>query len=103
MARDRRNLSKIFRETLGINNIYFQAPGPNGLKYPCVIYELNNRDTSHADNRMYKNMNRYTVTLIGRDPDNSELIDKMLEIPYCSNDRRFISDNLYHDVFNLYY
>lgn len=103
MARDRRNLSKIFREIVGINNVYFQKPGPNGLKYPCIIYDLDDRYINYADNRNYKDMNRFTVTLIGRDPDNDELIDRLLEIPYCSMDRRFVSDNLYHDVFNLYY
>lgn len=103
MARNRRDLSKIFREKLEINNVYFQSPGPNGLKYPCVIYSLNNRNTSYADNHVYKDMNHFTVMLIGNNPDNDALIDKMLEIPYISFDRRYINDGLYHDVFDLYY
>ena len=105
MARDRRNLSPIFKDILGKGNenVYFQSPAPHMLKYPCIIYELNNRDTHHADDLIYKDMNRFTVTLIDRNPDNTEYVDKLLNLQYCSYDRRFIADNLYHDVFNLYY
>lgn len=103
MARKRIDLSPVFRGILGNNNVYFQPPASHILKYPCIIYERNSRDTDHADDLIYKDYNQYTITLIGRDSDNDDYIDKLLEIPYCSYDRRFISDNLYHDVFNLYY
>jgi len=103
MARDRRDLSKIFRDKLGIKHVYFQQPAPNMLSYPCIVYELDKRDTHYADDRVYRDMNRFTVTLIGKETDNDVLYDKMLEIPYCSSDRRFINDGLYHDVFILYY
>ena len=104
MARDRRELSPIFREILGNNNVYYQSPKPNSLKYPCIIYSLERRENWNADNRMYRDMNHFTVTLIGNNPDNDAVIDKILDkLPYCSHDRRFISDNLYHDVFDLYF
>ena len=103
MARDRRDLSRLFREKLGLEHVYFQSPAPNMLVYPCLLYELNNRNIQHANDHVYRDMNHFTVTLIGRNPDNDDLIDKMLEIPYCSYDRRFINDGLYHDVFDLYY
>lgn len=103
MARNRTDLSPVFKKILGNSNVYFQSPAPHLLKYPCIIYERNRRNTNHADDRIYKDMNQYTVTLIGKDPDNDAYIDAILEIPYCSYDRRFISDNLYHDTFNLYY
>ena len=104
MARDRRELSPIFREILGNNNVYFQGPKPNSLKYPCIIYTLERREKWNADNQIYRNMNHFTVTLIGNNPDNDELIDSILDrLPYCYHDRRFINENLYHDVFDLYY
>lgn len=103
MARDRRDLSQIFREKLKVKHVYYQQPAPNMLQYPCVIYELDRRDTIHADDRVYRDMNRFTVTLIGKDVDNDALYDKMLEIPYCQSERRFVNDGLYHDVFTIYY
>lgn len=103
MARNRRELSPIFKEILGNGNVYYQSPAPHLLKYPCIIYELADRNGAYADDLTYKSLNRFTVTLIGTNPDDDELIDKLLEIPYCSFDRRFITDNLYHDVFNLYF
>lgn len=103
MARNRRELSPIFREILGNNNVYFQSPGQNLLKYPCIIYEFTTRDNRFANDHIYKDKGRYTITLICSNPDNDELIDKILELPYCSHDRRFISENLYHDVFDLFY
>ena len=103
MARDRRNLSQIFRDKLNVKHVYYQQPAPNMLQYPCVIYELDRRDTDHADDRVYRDMNRFIVTLIGKDVDNDALYDKMLEIPYCESERRFVNDGLYHDVFTIYY
>lgn len=103
MARNRTDLSPIFKEILGNNNVYYQSPAPHLLKYPCIMYELDQRTINHADNLAYKDMNRYTITLIGKDPDNSEFIDRLINLPYCTHERRFITDNLYHDVFNLYY
>lgn len=103
MARDRRDLSPIFKGILGNENVYFQSPAPHMLRYPCILYEIDKRDTHHANDHVYKDMNRYTVTLIDRNPDNDDYVDQLINLQYCSHDRRFISDNLYHDVFNLYY
>lgn len=104
MARDRRELSPIFREILGNDNVYFQSPKPNSLKYPCIVYSMESRENWNADDLVYRDKNRYTVTLIGKNPDNAETIDKFFsKLKYIRHDRRFINDNLYHDVFNLYF
>lgn len=103
MAKKRTELSPILRSILGSNNVYFQSPAPHKLTYPCIVYEISSRNVNYADNTRYKDMNQYTVTLIGKDPDNDEYIDQLLDLPYCSFDRRFVSDNLYHDVFNLFF
>lgn len=103
MARNRTELSPIFREILGNENVYFQSPAQHLVKYPCIVYERASRDIDYADDTSYKGLNQYTITLIDRNPDNDDYVDKLLELPYCSYDRRFVSDNLYHDVFNLYF
>ena len=103
MARDRKDLSPKFKEILGSNNVYFQAPPVNQMKYPCIIYFRDDRNVDHADNAIYRDHAHYTVTLIGANPDNDEIVDALLRLQYCSYDRRYIADNYYHDVFDLYY
>lgn len=107
---DRRlQLQTILEQILGTENepldkkrVYFQPP-PNWLmEYPCIVYERSTGDTQFADNRPYKFTMRYSVTLIDEDPD-SEYLEKIANLPMCTYDRHFTSDNLNHDVFNLYY
>lgn len=81
---------------------YFQ-PSPNvELKYECIVYKRLKIDTVHADNLTYLLHDRYQLTLIYEDPD-SDLPHKIASLPMCSHDRQFTADNLYHDVFTLYY
>ncbi len=102
MAKNREDLQAILEELLGSRNVYFQPPESLKLKYPCIVYERSDIRKVKADNIGYLKHKQYMVTVIDEDPD-SELPDKMLELPYCSFDRHFVSDNLNHDVFDLFY
>lgn len=102
MARPREKLQTLFEKLLGSRNVYFQPPESVKLKYPCITYERSNIRTVLADNQIYLKQNQYTVTVIDEDPD-SEIPDKVLELPYCGFDRHFTTDNLNHDVFTLYF
>ena len=96
-------LGQKLRQILGSDNVYFQPPETVKLKYDCIIYELSDTNVGRADDTAYKRMRGYKVTRIGRGPD-EHLIDAFLDsFPYCRYDRRFVTDNLYHDVFMLYY
>ena len=100
---DRRlSLQEILANILGSNNVYFQPPETIRLQYPCIIYERSDIDEKYADNRAYMSMVRYSVTLITRSPE-SDLVDEILKLPYCSYDRYYAADTLNHDVFTLYY
>lgn len=105
--RNRTDLSPVFKRILASKydryKVYFQPPAGQKIEYPCIIYQKSNYSTDYADNLIYRKHTHYIVTLIGFDADNEELIDQLLALRYCSFDRRFISDNLYHDVFDLYY
>lgn len=102
MAR-RLKLQAELEELLGTRNVYFQPPESKKLTYDCIIYNRSNIDGRNADNKKYTLSDRYDVMLIYRNPD-SELPHKMLErFTYCSHSRHFVTDNLYHDVFTLYY
>lgn len=105
--RSRKELSPILHSIMSSKfskyDVYWQKPNNTKTVYPCIIYSTNTINTNHADNTSYRNMRLYTITLIGKEPDNDDVIEQILELPYCSFDRRFINDNLYHDVFNLYF
>lgn len=81
--------------------LYFQPPSGTHLVYPCIIYKLSNIQTVYADNGKFINSILYTVTVIDRDPDSS-LRDAVYELPYCRFDRTYVSNNLYHYVFEIY-
>ena len=90
-------------ELLGTNNVYFQPPESSKINYDCIVYHRDNFHIRHANDNKYMLMDRYELEFIYRDPD-SEIPKNILEhFKYCSFDRHFISDNLNHDTFDLYY
>ena len=100
---DRRlELQTKLENILGSRNVYFQPPSNTKIEYPCIVYERDDIDQRFADNRTYINTVRYSLKLISRSPE-SNLVSKILELPYCSYDRFYTTDSLNHDVFTLYY
>ena len=89
-------------ETMGALEVYFQPPENSQMEYPCIVYNRDDAETLFADNNPYRYMQRYTVTLIDRDPD-SPVLDKIKELPRCTFNRFFTVDNLNHDVFTLFF
>lgn len=102
MEKDRLKLHEILCEILGSRNCYFSPPSDLEMRYPCIRYEMINTDAIFADNLHFLNLNRYTITLIDEDPD-SKFRNEVLALPYCTSDRNFASDGLYHFVFTLFF
>lgn len=98
----RLELHEVLCTILGSRNVYFQPPESIRMSYPAIVYELDRVNGPKADDRLYLKHHRYAIKYISRDPDNT-VIDAMLELPYCNFDRRFVTDNLYHDCFDLHY
>jgi len=98
---DRFELNQIFKDILGNSNVYFQPPETVKLNYPCILYELDRVVATKANNKKYKLIKRYTVTLIDPNPDTTYM-DAILELPYSSFDRMFSTSNLNHFVFTIY-
>lgn len=104
MSKQRRiELGEKLKDVLGSDRTYFQPTNKTILAYPCCIYNYGGVKTIYANNLYYHNTDRYTVTFISKDPDNTYLTDMYAMFPYARFDRRYIADNLYHDVFTLYY
>ena len=87
---------------LGSRNVYFQPPESMKLSYPCIVYEPSSELTLYANNDPYAIMDRYTVTLIDKNPD-SPFRDKLRRMRTASFNRFFRSNNLNHFVYTLYY
>jgi hypothetical protein len=98
----RSKLQELLVTILGSDNVYFQPPSNIDMSYPCIVYRRDFREINHADNITYDNKQRYQITVIDPDPD-SEVPDKLAELPMCSFDRFFTADNLNHDIYNLFF
>ena len=102
MEKTRLTLQTLLEQILGSRNVYFSPPSSLNMKYPCIRYQLADMNDTPADNIAYMRQKKYTLTYIDSNPD-SVIPDKILEIPYCSFDRPYTSDNLNHFVFILYW
>ena len=96
----RKELQSKLEELLGSRNVYYQAPSK--MEYPCIKYSKKKPDTKHANNKVYCRFNCYELIVIDRKPDN-KVIEKLLELPYCTYDRYYTKDNLNHDVLTIYF
>lgn len=95
-------LQALLEELLGSRNVYFQPPESIRMKYPAIVYSLNNIEKFHASNEIHKQNVAYTIAYIDEDPD-SENVEKISKLPYCNFDRFYTSDNLNHYIFTIYY
>jgi hypothetical protein len=98
----RLDLQELLVTLLESSNVYFQPPDSTRMSYPAIVYNRDYRKTEYADNLPYKHKKRYQVTVIDRNPD-SEIPDRVAELPLCSFETFFAADELNHDVFNLYF
>ena len=102
----RLDLQNKLEELFESENVYYQAPGSGTtnfkMEYPAIKYSKSSITKTHANDIAYSMRDRYEIVVIAKLPDN-EVIKKLLELPYCSYDRQYISNNLYHDVLTIYY
>ena len=99
---NREQLQTKLEELLGSRNVYYQPPESLKMEYPAIRYSKNDISSRHADNAKYSNHTQYEIIVIDKSPDN-DVIQKILELPLSSFDRHYVSNNLNHDVINLYY
>ena len=102
MNSNRLKLQALLEELLGTRHVYYQSPESLKMEYPAIRYSKQVPDVKHADDVKYLNKERYEIIVIDKRADNA-VIQKILELPYSSFERHYTSDNLHHDVINLYY
>ena len=99
---NRLDLHEMLCDILGSRNVYYSPPESIKLKYPAIVYSRNNIENTFADDSVYKQAHLYSITIIDSNPD-SEIVEKMSQVPKCKFDRHFVSDGLNHDIFTIYY
>lgn len=98
----RLELQAKLEDLLGTKHVYFQPPENLKMEYPAIRYSLSKIESNYADDLKYSMFDRYEVIVIDRRPDNNT-VRKILELPYSSFDRHYVSDNLNHDSIILYF
>lgn len=96
------DLQSKLEELLGSRNVYYNPPATLKMQYNAIRYSLGAAQATYADDRKYKNMNRYELIVIARESD-PEVVDKLLELPYCSMGTPYKADNLNHYPLTLYW
>ena len=99
---NRLDLQSLLEELLGSRNVYYTPPESIKMQYPAIRYSKKKIESVHADDSKYLMRDCYELIVISRTPDHP-VIKKLLELPYCSYDRPYVADNLYHDVLTIYY
>lgn len=99
----RLELQKELENVLVSDHVYYQPPENIKMRYPCIVYEQYTAYNPHANNRTYLYIKGYQVTVIDADPD-SNIKARMIEhFSMCRWNRHFVSNNLNHDVYIIYY
>lgn len=88
---------------LGTSEVYYQPPESKKLKYPCIIYEIDDTYTRKADNKNYIFVNRYHIKHLFKSNDNDLRKDLLDNFEMMTHDNRMVVDGLYNDDFTLYY
>lgn len=102
LERRSQELQRTFEELLESRNVYYNPPASVHMRYDAIVFKRSRIVNVTANNSVYRQMYPYEVTVITTDPD-APIIDKISRLPYCSFDRSFVSDKLYHNVFTLYH
>lgn len=99
----RLELQTELEEIMGNRNVYYQPPASIKMTYPCIRYYKKGNDVVHADNKVYRLVNKYEGIVIDQNPD-SEIADAILQhFEMCSLGQGYPADNLNHFPFTLYY
>lgn len=99
----RLTLQSLLKEIPKVREVYFQPPEDIKLKFPCIIYKWDRMKEIRADNTLYNSRRGYSVTIVDQNPDSTIPIDFQKEFPLASFDRSYVSDNMNHWIYNLYW
>lgn len=102
MANSRLLLHEELVSILQTRNVYYQPPESNKINYPAIIYSRSDIDNKFADNGVYRQSNKYRVTVVDSDPD-SAVVVRMSKFKTARYERNYKANGLNHDVFSIVY
>ena len=94
-------IQEMLEDVLGCDRVYFQAPPNTGMKYPCIVYKFVRPEIDHADNKPYIVTGRWDIHHMYKNPKNDLKEKFIFEVPFCSWDRRIVTDGVYNDYYIL--
>jgi hypothetical protein len=100
---DRIDLHEELCDVLGSKNVYFQPPESVKMKYDAIRYALGGKTIVRANNKAYRSTNQYEGVVITKDPDTTIPDQLIARFEMCSVGRPYVSDNLHHYPFTIYY
>lgn len=85
------------------SRVYFQPPPSVLMEYDAIRYKLAGKNVVRANNKAYVWTNQYDGVVITRDAE-CEIPDRMLaRFEMISLGTPYVSNNLYHHPFTIYY
>lgn len=100
--RTRLDFHEMLETVTECSNVYYQPPKSLMMRYPAIVYYLDDIDNIHANDKVYLQLKPYMVTVIDKNPE-SEIVDVLSKLNYSAFDRTYVADNLHHTVFTIYY
>jgi hypothetical protein len=85
-----------------VDNVYFDPPANVSMVFPCIVYSRSSALNLYADNGPYHHTKRYQVTIIDRNPD-SPIPDKVAALPMSEFSQHFVTENLHHDIYSVFF
>lgn len=96
-------LQSLLKEIPEVQEVYFQPPEDVKLKFPCIIYKWDRTKDLRADDTLYNSRRGYSITIVDQNPDSAIPIIFQKNFPLASFDRSYVSNNMNHWVYNLYW
>ena len=97
----RTEMQTLLEGVLGSPNVYFQAPPNTGMEYPCIVYRFVAFNMEHADNKPYFVTGRWEIHHMYKSIKNDLKETFAFDIPFCSFDRRLITNGVYNDYYTI--
>lgn len=98
----RLKISAKLHEISGIKNVYFAPETKGNMEYPCIRYDLSDRNADFADDDRYIKRSVYNVTYITRNPSDAiSVCDKIESYRYTNYVRTYVNDGLYHFLYTI--
>ena len=102
MNEKRKELQDILEYILGSKQVYFQPPETIKMSYPAIVFSLEDIQNKKANNKNYLYNYKFNVKFITKFLIDDETLNKLFALDYCTFDRSYKSDGLYHYVFTIY-